>query len=444
MKHSIYQVHKRESLIFANCRDHFSVEENIFCLADGTTQGYNSGIWAKLLCDHFKSIKINSAEDILNKYEFLIKEFNSQEFPQSDNIGIAFIQQKSKLFGGSSTFLQVTIIENKVKVVGFGDCDFFLIKNGKATISYPFTDPIKIDNNRNFIKSNINPNEIEFRENFSQNLFIKDFELSDSDLILMASDALAKYFLNFPDDVINFLSINSFDGFMEKVNHLWDSKYLEEDDLTLIAISLIEEGQNLNFYPPDNFYFPPAETPIFIPSSNITNRNDESGHNFSKYISNLEKELNKTKQLLHKQIELNKELQTKIKTVIIGFVFVIFSLFFLYNYYFFYDGILKVTKFMKNETEQIKTDKKQKNKIKTSSDTNVFNNEKSSKHTLKKSADSMNLGNSNYKNRSNSKAKENNIILFGSQKQGSFKTEISNQNNQIGNPIMIDSLYSKR
>jgi serine/threonine protein phosphatase PrpC len=361
MKSYIYQIHKRESLEFAKCRDHFAIEGNVFCIADGTTQGFNSGSWANLLCNHFKNIEINSSKDLLDNIGFLIDKFNAEEIPESDNKGIAFIQQKSKLDGGSSTFLQVSVQGKSVKVVSFGDCNFFLLKNRTPIITFPYSNAEKIDNNRNFIKSNINPPDLEVKEFFNENLLVSHFEINDSDFIIMASDALAKYFLNFPEKISDFLLVTNFEELLSLVSKLWDSKYLEEDDLTLVAINLIENGNSIIVTPPIDFSFPPADAPLFIPSSDYQSEFVESSGktpNVSKRIYELERELNRARNLLNEQRKIVEDFQAKFKISIGVSFMLLFITIFTLGYSFWGETVIVNLKKIRQDIEEMGGEKK--------------------------------------------------------------------------------------
>jgi hypothetical protein len=246
-------------------------------------------------------------------------------------------------------------------VVSFGDCNFFLLKNRTPIITFPYSNAEKIDNNRNFIKSNINPPDLEVKEFFNENLLVSHFEINDSDFIIMASDALAKYFLNFPEKISDFLLVTNFEELLSLVSKLWDSKYLEEDDLTLVAINLIENGNSIIVTPPIDFSFPPADAPLFIPSSDYQSEFVESSGktpNVSKRIYELERELNRARNLLNEQRKIVEDFQAKFKISIGVSFMLLFITIFTLGYSFWGETVIVNLKKIRQDIEEMGGEKK--------------------------------------------------------------------------------------
>ena len=55
MSINVFQLHKPEATSFTEIQDRFKISKdcNVIALADGTTQGYKSEIWAQYLVDEF-------------------------------------------------------------------------------------------------------------------------------------------------------------------------------------------------------------------------------------------------------------------------------------------------------------------------------------------------------------------------------------------------------
>ena len=80
MSINIFQLHKPEAASFTEIQDRFSISKdcNVIALADGTTQGHKSELWAQYLVDEFVKILIKVVHHltkILNSNKCICLEY---------------------------------------------------------------------------------------------------------------------------------------------------------------------------------------------------------------------------------------------------------------------------------------------------------------------------------------------------------------------------------
>ena len=76
MSINVFQLHKPEATSFTEIQDRFKISKdcNVIALADGTTQGHKSELWAQYLVNEFVKMPVFEA---ISFTEFIIKSFLS-------------------------------------------------------------------------------------------------------------------------------------------------------------------------------------------------------------------------------------------------------------------------------------------------------------------------------------------------------------------------------
>ena len=234
---AIFQIQKSSAEFYEFIQDKYAVSNggDTVAIADGATQGFKSEIWAKMLVDLFVQEPIFEPERLYKIFEKAALDFRNQEHVFSDNPAIRAVERKKIEYGGFSTFMGVTIQHDNLKYISSGDVCLFIIREGKIVISFPFETIEELDADNGFLGTT----KIFNNEQTLDSFFVQDFRISKDDKIVMATDALARYFLK--ENNTDILKVSNFSEFKDYVIRLWESKILEDDDITLVELSNLSE-----------------------------------------------------------------------------------------------------------------------------------------------------------------------------------------------------------
>jgi hypothetical protein len=264
----VFQIHKRSSYEFKNIQDKYSINlsDNLFALADGTTQSLNSEIWASLICENFTNknptfIPIDFIQSAIQNVE----KFKEIKYEFSTNPAKASLEREKLKKGATTTFIGANIDSSGIlNIISVGDSNIFILRD-KNVIKYPFNTIDELDSNNFFLNTEkLIANEVE--ETFFNT---KKNQLINNDIVILATDALSRLFIKIPSKLNDFISLKDFDGFRDFCVSNWENKILEEDDITGIIIVNTSIQSNFKEYlPPLNFSFPKEEETDFTPSIN--------------------------------------------------------------------------------------------------------------------------------------------------------------------------------
>ena len=218
--------------------------ERIFAIADGVSQSPFSQIWSNKIVTKFIEEPFVSdlneqklkdwLEDIRKEWSSEIDQQKSHEQSEKAN---SLILEMARERGGSTTFLGMIIQEmkkkyQKLQLFGIGDTNMFLIRNKKIKYSFPiisvesFTDRTKglssIDNTLQGIPE------------------LKEFNVKRGDIVILATDALAKWILKSANlgqrpwsKILK--KKNDIANFIDKLRY---TNKIDDDDTTCIIIRI--------------------------------------------------------------------------------------------------------------------------------------------------------------------------------------------------------------
>jgi serine/threonine protein phosphatase PrpC len=250
----IFQVFKPESSNLKEIQDRYSIskENAIVALSDGTTQGYRSEEWAQYLVNEFiknpsftnKTFKkfIDNISDIevKNKSPNTIK-----------NPSIAWLDKQKKEEGASATLIAIKLYEKtkKYKMIAYGDCKIFIIRNGKLFCSFPKIVNTSFINSKNKVID-------------EASIFTDEGDFVENDRFIIATDAIADFISNyFKNEIENILELKSFKSFMNLVEESFLNRSLEMDDITLIDVDPFKKNNIEIFCPTNKFIYDPKLKP---------------------------------------------------------------------------------------------------------------------------------------------------------------------------------------
>tara|TARA_R100000306_G_scaffold62450_2_gene70354 strand:- start:3838 stop:4956 length:1119 start_codon:yes stop_codon:yes gene_type:complete len=269
MNITVLQIHKRDSYQYKFIQDQYTLNKanSTFAIADGTTQSFNSETWAKLLTDSFVEKPEFDANQLIEDFEKISIDFENINFKYSSNPAKASLELAKKNKGGTSTFLGLQFIrQNKIKMISCGDSNLF-ISDGKAIkVAYPFSDIDTLDANNYFL----NTEALKIKKIEADYFQIIEIDLEGNEKIVLATDALSRLILKKNTVIINELfEISNFEELHDFCLKYWDSKELQEDDITAVIIKPFAKEELKEIVPPVNFEFPKIEIPEFIPATTI-------------------------------------------------------------------------------------------------------------------------------------------------------------------------------
>ncbi len=234
MSIKVFQLQKRDSE-FVDIQDRFSInlQNKSIALADGTTQSFNSKIWAELITQGFTNNPILNSIELIEQFKKDSCSFKEVKPVFHENPAIAALQIEKVKKGGTATFLGLQFFDkNNFEIVCSGDTNLFKLTNNLILNTFPFSTREALDKNDYFLNS-----EELLNNKVNEDFFVRArFQLNVNETIILATDALSRFFLEFPDQINDFLKISSFEDFHNFCLRNWDDKKLQEDDISAIII----------------------------------------------------------------------------------------------------------------------------------------------------------------------------------------------------------------
>lgn len=263
---TVLQLHKRASYEFKYIQDKYAVnsERKTFALADGTTQSFNSEIWAEIITKGFVENPIFNANELITSFTKQVELYKSAKFEFSANPAKASLEKAKQNKGGTATFIGLHFTEqSKLDVISCGDTNLFLLNSENKIIPFPFADVDSLDANNYFI------NTEQLLQNKIDETFFKQktLEYSPSDILIIATDALSRLILKKPSTITELLGIRNFEQLHQFCLKYWENKELQEDDISAIIIPLNNMADLKLIHPPKDFSFPKEKEEEFIPTS---------------------------------------------------------------------------------------------------------------------------------------------------------------------------------
>lgn len=261
----VLQLHKRASYEFEHIQDKYAINPDTitFALADGTTQSFNSEIWAEIITKRFVIAPTFNTVEIISSFTNQVAEYKNANFEFSSNPAKASLEKAKQNKGGTATFMGLHFTtENKIELISCGDTNLFLLNSENKVIAFPFSDVDSLDANNKFINTeHLLENKID--ETFFK---LKSIEYKSDDKIIIATDALSRLILKKPSTLSEILKIEDFNQLNDFCLKYWESKELQEDDISAIIIPAQNSGTVKAIQPPIDFSFPKEKEEEFIPT----------------------------------------------------------------------------------------------------------------------------------------------------------------------------------
>jgi len=226
-------------------QDAFSISQDQmrFAISDGASLSPKSGLWSRTLTKFFASdkydFKTHTAESLSKWLEEPRKEWSDKA--QIDKLPIPLKLKLKQLKGSVSTFVGCSIVnnpkKNRINILYVGDSTVFLIKNQKIKKMFPINNSSEFSSQTEFLGSSK-------ERGGEEKIKLEAIRFDSKDSIIIATDELAKWimiqFENKKQDWKKLLSMkeNEFPKFVE---HLRNSKQVDEDDMTFVICQRISK-----------------------------------------------------------------------------------------------------------------------------------------------------------------------------------------------------------
>jgi len=272
MSITILQIHKRSSYQFKNIQDKFAVNEvnKCFALADGTTQSFNSEIWAEIITKNFVANPTFDWQKLIANFASYVPEYKNSKFEFSVNLAKASLERTKQLKGGTATFFGLQFLQNnKCNVISCGDSNLFIISNDIID-HFPYSDVDKLDANKYFINTE-QLLQCKIEGTFFQS---KTFTFQTNDILIIATDALSRLLLKQPNVISELTALKDFESLHQLCLKYWDKKELEEDDISAVIIIFENKNSIKTIFPSKDFSFPIEKQQEFILTSHPQTNKD--------------------------------------------------------------------------------------------------------------------------------------------------------------------------
>jgi uncharacterized protein YaaR (DUF327 family) len=248
-----------------DCQDACAVNRKAgrFAIADGVSRSFLSAEWAKLLVEY-----LCKDESDLNRLIFSNENWEEWLRPIQKKWNLAVVSKEENWIGpfshrikryidnkepASATFigLEVTVDDPhsgkaNCRAMVIGDSCLFIIRNDKIEISFPF------ESSGQFVRAT--SCFVSFPDKQKHQPCFKYYELEANDVIILATDGLAKWLLQQQE-----LGKENWQTTWEKVQQIknWDTLYeftrhaqnsysnpMDNDDVTLLTVAIADPSYN--------------------------------------------------------------------------------------------------------------------------------------------------------------------------------------------------------
>ena len=125
----------------------------------------------------------------------------------------------------------IKFIDKKLAYISSGDvCGFLIRKNNIHP--FPHNNIDDLENDKGFLGTQPLLEDKVMTGQFKD----ATTTLEANDIIILATDAIARLLLKEKEQINTLLSLSSYDSFYQYILNLWETKKLEEDDITICII----------------------------------------------------------------------------------------------------------------------------------------------------------------------------------------------------------------
>jgi hypothetical protein len=221
-----------------------------FCasVADGASEGYLSGEWAKILVKAYCDNHSRSFNDILDLACVNWKSWleNYLEKRQQENRPIEWYEEPGLVTGSFSTFLGLTIETNIISgskewhAMALGDSCLFQVRSDELIFKFPIEKSEDFNSWPHLVSTNPTRNH-----NYLDFMKSEKGEWQEGDSFFLMTDALSEWFIKQIElGYQPWLNLRNFDADTDILRNRWidslrKTNEIRNDDVTLIRIEII-------------------------------------------------------------------------------------------------------------------------------------------------------------------------------------------------------------
>jgi hypothetical protein len=212
-----------------------------FAVADGATEGYPSGLWARMLVASFVQNLDCRPADWLSSLPALQQQWSDRFAGQK----LPWYGEEQLAHGAFSTFLGVVLEKNESRppvwsAMAVGDSCLFHVRGGTLRRAFPLANSGQFGTLPRLVGSRISVEAVQGRQVFACEEYVP------GDRLWLMTDALAQWFLRQdeaggrPWEELEPLisATKDADAFAAWIEHLRDERQIRNDDVTLCKIDL--------------------------------------------------------------------------------------------------------------------------------------------------------------------------------------------------------------
>lgn len=214
----------------------------VFAIADGATESSFSDIWAKSLVTTFAENPpgfVTNDRDVMKSILQLARE---RWYASIDWNGLPWFQRNKALLGSYSTLLGLQIDgqddRRRFRCMTIGDSCMFQI-SGSRMESFPFSDSSDMSNTPRLMWSGRGFAAGQGKDVDIPGIEVKYGKLRNGDIVLLATDALAKWILQRKTERPWAELSSHLDDFDAFIGGLISEGRIKNDDVTLVVISTV-------------------------------------------------------------------------------------------------------------------------------------------------------------------------------------------------------------
>lgn len=221
--------------------DAYAYDENLllFALADGATESCFSKYWASLLVNNFVQSPFSFDSDLVHNMERWLQPIRDNWYSGIDWKNLPWYVETKARMGAFSSFLGLKIYEEekgkKIISIAVGDSCLFLVRDDRVEYTFPIKSSGEFSNRPRLIGSRLPSNRA------ISNISVEKLNIYPGDSLILATDALCKWFLESVECGQNpwkDLDFGSIQEFREFITSLRNEGSMRNDDVTLLLVKM--------------------------------------------------------------------------------------------------------------------------------------------------------------------------------------------------------------
>jgi Protein phosphatase 2C len=224
----------------------FDMGNALFAVADGASQAYRAREWAMRLVERYVTAPPppNADGDLALRWFAELASGWQDESDGSENT--YWYQSNAERRGSFAAFVGIRLFLSDTgfawQSMAVGDCCLFHVHGDMLTTAFPLSDPASFGQSPDLV-----PSAAQSVERLRNKVRVRSGEAVPGDLVLLCSDALAKFILEeAPRGKPVWTAIRSIadnDEFAQFIRYLRSENAIDIDDVTLLRLIVVDDGR---------------------------------------------------------------------------------------------------------------------------------------------------------------------------------------------------------